>query len=156
MAGCAQQLRATPAPWPGTAGRAGLGAGGRLRRGWGATAGTREALGAFMSWCRLRWVCSRVRGGLAMGTAVVETYLIAQFYLHLHYIFMRSRFIMNKSINLLEPSLLGVLITCCVMCIMLTLMICKLQHVDAAYVLSLSQFQFQLKELYYITTVLYD
>ena len=46
--------------------------------------------------------------------------------------------------------------TCCVMCIMITLMICKLQHVDAACELSMPQFQFQLKELYYITTVLYD
>ena len=71
---------------------------------------------------------------------------------------MRSRLIMNKSINSLELSLLGVFITCCVMCIMLTSMIYKLQHVDAAYVLSLSQFQFQfqLKELYHITTILYD
>ena len=108
LAGCVRQLRAIPAPWPGAAGRAGLGAGERLRRGWGATTGTREAPGDFMSWCWLRWVCSGVRGGLAMGPAVEEAYLIAQFYLHLHYIFMRSRLIMNKSINLLEPSLLGV------------------------------------------------
>ena len=93
----------------------------------------------------MRRVCGGVRGGLVMGAAaaVEGLYLIAQFYLHLHSIFMRSRLIRNKSINLLEPSLLGVLITCCVMCIMLTLIICKLQHVDAAYVLSLSQFYFQ-------------
>ena len=101
-------------------------------------------------------IISGVRGGLAMGAAVEEIYLIAQFCLHRHYIFMRSRLIMNKSINLLEPSLLGILITCCVMCIMLNLMMCKLQHADAAYVLSLSQFYFQLKGLYCITTVLYD
>ena len=33
LAGCARQLRAIPAPWPGATGRAGLGAGERLRSG---------------------------------------------------------------------------------------------------------------------------
>ena len=66
-------------------------AGERLRRGRGAAAGIREALGAFMCRCRLRRVYSGVRGGLAMGAAVEETYLTAQFYkLHLHYIFITS------------------------------------------------------------------
>ena len=49
--------------------------------------------------------------GLAMGAAAEGTDLIAQFYSHLYYIVMRSRLIMNRSINLLEPSLLGTFIT---------------------------------------------